>query len=179
MSIKPPKKLSPTYVNEDFKKSDVITITVSGQIGNCPLAKGAQRAKTYRGLASIAQSPLSLLKKKQRERKKKKKRRTSFFCHFNFPRARKKRFSNLCNILNRWSGSWLVIDDPNRWSGSWLVIDDPNRWSGSWLVTDECKYVGKGFLYGTLSKLKLLKIDKIYIYFEKRIYKRTWFDFHY
>ena len=166
MSIKPPKKLSPTYVNEDFKKSDVITITVSGQIGNCPLAKGAQRAKTYRGLASIAQSPLSSLTKKQRERKKKKKRRTSFFCHFNFPRARKKIFSNLCNILNRWSGSWLVIDDPNRWSGSWLV-------------TDECKYVRKGFLYGTLSKLKLLKIDKIYIYFEKRIYKRTWFDFHY
>ena len=124
MSVKPPKKLSPTYVNEDFKKSDVITITVSRQIGNCSLAKGAQRAKTYRGLASIAQSPLSSLKKKQRERKKKKKKRTSFFCHFNFPRARKKRFSNLCNILNRWSGSWLVIDDPNRWSGSWLVTDE-------------------------------------------------------
>ena len=53
VSKNPQKKLSPIYVNEDFKKSDVITINVSGQIGNCPLAKGAQRAKTYRGLASM------------------------------------------------------------------------------------------------------------------------------
>lgn len=53
MSVKTPQKLSPIYVNADFKKSDVITINVSGQIGNCPLAKGTQRAKTYRGLASM------------------------------------------------------------------------------------------------------------------------------
>ena len=91
MSVKPPKKLSPTYVNEDFKKSDVITITVSRQIGNCSLAKGAQRAKTYRGLASIAQSPLSSLKKKQRERKKKEEKKNFIFLPFQFSTSKEKK----------------------------------------------------------------------------------------